>query len=344
MKRVAVIIPTHNRSDLLAITLHNVRCQSHTDLDVIVVDDASTDDTPEVLARTVRDDSRFRSVKFETSRGACAARNTGLSMTSADYVCLLDADDLIHPDKLAIQVAELEADRSLDATVCQMAHFEHDPNEGKLLWNTFAGAEPRRRFLGHDPAWGIHAPLWRREILQNLGGLDESLPVAQDYELHLRALLKGVRFGMRPQLLSFCRRHRGPAISTSKALPRLKTLANIFRQCEPDLHSEETNVVAANFIWLARQGAIMGDPDLVDASISEARRFGLHPPASFGFLCRLSARTGRHRFMNMALRWADSNNIDWRSREGWYLVHRVDDEPNLERFDVPQNTFTPPST
>lgn len=344
MKRVAVIIPTHNRSDLLAITLHNVRHQTHSELDVIVVDDASTDDTPDVIAGVARHDSRFRTRRFDTSRGACAARNAGLSMTDADYVCLLDADDLLHPDKLALQVAELDVDDTLDATVCQMAHFEHDPNEGEMLWNTFAGEPPRRRFMGHDPVWGIHAPLWRREILLGLGGLDESIPVAQDYELHLRALLKGVRFGMRPQLLSFCRRHTGPAISTSKALPRLRTLANIFRQCEPDLKDDEASILAANFIWLARQGALMGDRALIESSITEARRHGLHPPGLFGFLCQMTARTGRHRFMSLALRWADANGVDWRSREGWYLAHRVEDEPSLERFKVPSNTFTPSPT
>lgn len=337
--RVAVVIPAHNRSDLLAITLRNVAAQTLEDIEIIVVDDASADDTPEVIQNWVLTDSRHKSRRFNEPHGACHARNVGIEMTTAEYICLLDSDDLLHPEKLSRQVAELDADPNLDAAVCQMAHFEQDPNDAQILWNTFVGDTPRRRFLSHEPVWGIHAPLWRQQVLVQLGGLDDTLPMAQDYELHVRALVKGVRFGLRPELLTFCRRHQGPAISTGRALPRLQTLDRVFRSMEPLVEQDELSVLATNHVWLAKQAAGWRDVGLINSSFERARALGAALPAKFRLLCLLAAWTGRHRFMRMAMDVAESQGHDLGQRENWYHRHRIADEPNLDVPAMPAYTF-----
>jgi len=337
--RVAVVIPTHNRSDLLALTLKNVSQQHLEDIVIVVVDDASTDDTPDVISDWLKASPRHVSHRFEKSRGACAARNHGIGLTESDYVCLLDADDLLHPEKLLRQVEELDADPELDAVVCQMAHFEQDPNEAEFLWNTFVGGSPRKRFLSHEPVWGIHAPLWRRSVLDTLGGLDESLPMAQDYELHVRALVKGVRFSLRNELLTYCRRHQGPAISTGRALPRLQTLDRVFRSLEHLVDKDELAILATNYLWLAKQAAGWRDADLVKSSCAHARELGARVPSQFRLLCLLTAWSGRHRFMRMAVELAESHAHNLGQRENWFQRHRISDESGIELPRMPDGSF-----
>ena len=107
---VSVIIPTRNRSALLRITLWSVLRQRHVDLDVIVVDEASTDDTP-AMVRSFGD-PRIRYVRHDVPRGVSGARNRGVAEARREWVAFLDDDDLWSPDKLSRQVgAALEASR-----------------------------------------------------------------------------------------------------------------------------------------------------------------------------------------------------------------------------------------
>ena len=100
---VSVVVPTHNRSGLLAQTLHSVLWQRGVDLEVLVVDDGSTDDTAEVVAAL--GDPRVRLLRHATPRGVSAARNRGVAAASGRWLAFCDDDDLWAPDKLARQLA-----------------------------------------------------------------------------------------------------------------------------------------------------------------------------------------------------------------------------------------------
>ncbi len=102
MAEVSVVVPTHNRSGLLALTLRSVLWQRDVDLEVVVVDDGSTDDTAEVVAGL--HDARVRIVRHETPQGVAAARNRGAEEATAEWITFLDDDDLWAPDKLARQL------------------------------------------------------------------------------------------------------------------------------------------------------------------------------------------------------------------------------------------------
>jgi glycosyltransferase involved in cell wall biosynthesis len=107
MPEVSVIIPTHNRSTLLPLTLHSVLRQREVDLEVIVVDDGSGDDTPEFLRRM--DDPRVRALRHEAAQGVSAARNHGIEEARGRWVAFLDDDDLWAPQKLSLQLEALRA-------------------------------------------------------------------------------------------------------------------------------------------------------------------------------------------------------------------------------------------
>jgi glycosyltransferase involved in cell wall biosynthesis len=335
---VAVVIPTHNRSDLLRVTLKNVLCQEGVDLQIAVVDDGSTDDTPEILA-SFRSDSRFVLHRLDPAGGACKARNLGVSLTDAPYVCYLDSDDLLHPEKLARQVGVLKRNADIDLAVCQMAHFEVDPNEATLLWNTFAGAEPRLRFLGHDPVWGMHAPLWRRAALDRIGGLDETLPMAQDFEFHLRALLMGCRAHLSPELLTYCRRHAGPTIGSAKNIKRIETLLNVFDSvAEHATEEPERSILLGDYLWLANYSSIRKEGGAMLRAMKRAQQIQGATTwqfTTFSALSHLALKTRRHRFYAMARDLAGRMGVDLGSREDWFLRHTIADEPGIEVFPMP---------
>jgi glycosyltransferase involved in cell wall biosynthesis len=105
MTTVSVVVPTRNRSELLAATLRSVLWQRDVDLEVIVVDEASTDDTPAMLAAL--EDPRVRIVRHETPRGVSAARNIGAANALGEWVAFLDDDDLWAPARLVSQLHAL---------------------------------------------------------------------------------------------------------------------------------------------------------------------------------------------------------------------------------------------
>jgi glycosyltransferase involved in cell wall biosynthesis len=102
VRQVSVVIPTHNRQRLLAMTLRSVLWQRGVDLEAIVVDDGSTDDTADVV-RSVAD-SRVRLLSHGSPRGVSSARNRGIEDARGEWIAFLDDDDLWAPDKLATQV------------------------------------------------------------------------------------------------------------------------------------------------------------------------------------------------------------------------------------------------
>jgi glycosyltransferase involved in cell wall biosynthesis len=104
---VSVVVPTRNRSALLAMTLRSVLHQQNVELEVIVVDEASTDDTPAMLAAL--GDARVRVIRHETPRGVSAARNRGAAEARGEWLAFLDDDDLWAPDKLARQLQAAQA-------------------------------------------------------------------------------------------------------------------------------------------------------------------------------------------------------------------------------------------
>ena len=114
---VSVVIPTFNRAYCIETSIRSVLQQTHGDLEVIVVDDGSTDDTQEVVKQI--GDSRVRYVR-QSNAGACVARNHGVDLAKGDIVAFQDSDDLWLPTKLEKQVAALQA-TGADYSTCRMS-------------------------------------------------------------------------------------------------------------------------------------------------------------------------------------------------------------------------------
>lgn len=184
--RVSVIIPTFNRAPLLQRAIDTVFEQTFKDFELIVVDDASTDQTPEVLKRYGRD---IVTVFHDDNRGPAASRNTGLAHSSAPLVAFLDSDDCWLPDKLETQVSFFEAHSQ--AVACQTEEIWI--RNGRRLNPKKIHRKPSGYIFEQSLRLCLISPsavMIRRRCLDEIGWFDEHMPACEDYDLWLRLTCK----------------------------------------------------------------------------------------------------------------------------------------------------------
>lgn len=216
---VSCIIPVYNGADFLAEAVTSVLAQRHPALEVVVVDDGSTDDTPRVAASF---GERVRYVRQDNA-GPAVARNTGLAKTRGELVAFLDADDRWHETKLARQMAALEAQPELDYVVALVQNF----------W-TDAAAAAREQARDHPrskpiPGFVTGTLLARRAVFDRVGRFAPERSHTDATEWFLRARAAGAREAVVPEVLLYRRMHdrnrslEMSAGSTDEFLRLLKT-------------------------------------------------------------------------------------------------------------------------
>lgn len=181
MNRVTVVIPTYNRSRFVREAVASVLAQREVPMEVIVVDDGSTDDTASVLQAF---GGAIVSV-FQAHRGVSAARNRGIQMAGGEWIAFLDSDDLWLPGKLKAQLDFFSQNPGI--RICQTEEIWM--RNGKRLNPKKHHRKPQghafplllERCLVSPSAVVIH-----RELFQEVGTFDESLPACEDYDLWLR--------------------------------------------------------------------------------------------------------------------------------------------------------------
>jgi glycosyltransferase involved in cell wall biosynthesis len=183
-----VVVPTHNRSGLLAVTLRSVLRQRDVDLEVIVVDEASTDETAAVLAGF--GDSRLRTVRHETPHGVSTARNRGVAEARGEWVAFADDDDLWAPDKLARQLHAAQVtgrDWAYAGSVSITDGLRIVHGLPPLPPEQVVVVLPRYNAI---PAGGSNVVV-RRETLLQAGPFDIRLRNTEDWEMWIRLAKAG---------------------------------------------------------------------------------------------------------------------------------------------------------
>lgn len=212
---VSVIIPTYNRGQLIEAAMESVWKQTYRPVEMIVIDDGSTDETEETVRRWIaeRDDTQFKSQYLrQANRGAPAARNRGLVESSGEYIQYLDSDDLLHPEKMSQQIALLQ-DGEKDFVFSITGSFKHQP-----VWNTAAAYAPSfegeyrhlEGFLNRlrrPQPWSTEGGIYTREACIKIGPWDEQLPFDQDWEYNIRFLILRPTVEKCDGLLSLKRNH-----------------------------------------------------------------------------------------------------------------------------------------
>jgi glycosyltransferase involved in cell wall biosynthesis len=180
---ISVVVPVHNGGPFLEAAVESIERQDRRyDLEIIVVDDGSTDDTPDVIGRL---GGRVRTMRQDQS-GPSAARNTGISTATGELLAFLDADDRWPDDKLEYQVAALVDDPALDVVLGRISYL---PLGGGITPDV-AFEDPERRTISN-----VHlgSGLYRRRSFDRVGGFDETLRFSEDHDWFLRAREAGLR-------------------------------------------------------------------------------------------------------------------------------------------------------
>lgn len=223
-KLVSVIIPTYNRAPYLARAIHSALAQEYSPIEIIVVDDGSTDDTSQVIA-SFRD--QIISVR-QNNRGVSSARNTGLKMARGEYIAFLDSDDFWAKEKLSEQVKALEEHPDCNVcytwwiTVDEHGHFKRffrPRAEGWIFQKLYDLNYPlsshvlarRKCFFEEDTS-----PLL----------FDTDLVIAEDLKVWLQLSLKH-RFRCVKEYLVFCTEHHGSSIKSLDIGQLLSSLRSV---------------------------------------------------------------------------------------------------------------------
>ncbi|MBK8497418.1 MAG: glycosyltransferase [Flavobacteriales bacterium] len=185
--KVSVIIPCLNVDAHVEATVRSALAQTHSDLEVIAVDDGSTDGTRIVLERLATEHRGRMMVIGQSNRGACAARNAGVSVSTGDWLQFLDADDRLLPGKVERQLV-----LAVDADVV-VGSFRNVFDDGRAPTVVQPLTADPWESLVRTRMGTTSANLFRREAVLEAGGWDESLHSSQDYDLLFRLLKRGAR-------------------------------------------------------------------------------------------------------------------------------------------------------
>ena len=262
---VAVVIPVFNGERTIGATLASVRQQTWPNLEIVVVDDGSTDGTRRIVEQHRQIDKRL-TLLAQRNRGVAAARNHGILATSAEYVATLDADDLWAPQKVALQVDQ--AVNGGDAVGLVYTWFARIDAAGLVV-----ATDHRPRFERHVLRHMCRSNfigtgssvLMRRRVLEQVGGYDESLRArnaqgCEDLQLYLR-IAEVSEFRVVPKHLTGYR--RAPGAMSSDLLQMFRSgdlvLQDWLKRCPQ--YAEDLRLHRQDLLlWLLGRAVLAGQP------------------------------------------------------------------------------------
>lgn len=195
MSKVSIIIPVYNQGRFLSKALQSCLEQTHKELEIIVINDGSTDETPQV-AQSFQHHPNVKIIHQE-NRGLPEARNRGIQESDGEYICFLDSDDFYDSEKVQLQVEILDNNKAIDFVYCDIVTVdetgkpvEEDYSVGSARTELSGDIFPSLLLGGFFPP---HTVMVRRSCLEKLGGFDPHLGGHADYELWLRLAASGCR-------------------------------------------------------------------------------------------------------------------------------------------------------
>lgn len=207
---VSIIIPTFNRAHLIGETLLSIQNQTYRHWECIIVDDGSTDNTATVINEYLKQDSRITYYKRPRTRvkGANTCRNYGFELSKGQYVNWFDDDDLMHPEKIEIQINAIK-DKPYNFSVCQTQIFKDQPNNIiGLRHKKIDSEQPLYDFISLRMAFLTQAPFFKKSFLiaHNLS-FNEDLQAAQEWEFLSKVLYYSPSYHVTEKPLVLFRKH-----------------------------------------------------------------------------------------------------------------------------------------
>lgn len=188
---ISVYLATRNRADLLRNAVNSVSTQTFQNFELILVDDASDDETPRVLAELEKKDERIRWFRFDSRKGASAARNLAIQEAQGEWCTGIDDDDLMTPSRLSLLYAATEVKKQF-SLICTGFYLERAGRRRRInCRNSVITLDDllHRNIIGNQA-------LFRRQHALEISGFDPEMPASQDYDFWTR-LIKNFGDGIR---------------------------------------------------------------------------------------------------------------------------------------------------
>jgi succinoglycan biosynthesis protein ExoO len=212
--RVSVVMANWEAGDKLEQAIGSVLGQSMADLELIICDDASKDDSLLIAQTAMRNDPRIRLIRAPSNGGPARSRNRGLEAARGEWIAIIDSDDLVHPERLERLLAVARHSQA-DIVADDLLQFFEDGSPSRL----FLHADDNTLFAVTAEQWiaagvdgskplGYLKPMLRRSVMGDLR-YDEQLRIGEDYDLVLRLLLRGATMMVYPEPFYLYRRHSG---------------------------------------------------------------------------------------------------------------------------------------
>lgn len=210
---VSIVTPTKNRSALLRETILTIISQTYSNWEMLIIDDFSTDNTVEMLKEfSTEKRIKYYQRKGETG-GAQVCRNIGIELAHGEYIILLDSDDLLTETCLENRVKFISDNNELDFAVYPTIIFGWEFPNFDTYWNLPNDKDEISRFLNWDPLWQTASVIWKKSALQLAFPHNEETLSFQDIEIHVSALIKGLKHKfVLPDADNFHREHEGERI------------------------------------------------------------------------------------------------------------------------------------
>ena len=205
---VSIIIPTYNTKQYICEAIDSALAQTYKNIEIIVVDDGSTDNTKDILEEYIHKNQII--YHYQKNMGLSSARNTGILLSKGDYILCLDADDKIEPEYLQETAPILRDKADIGIVYTWVKTFESENDIWKLSeFDLFSLLQKNRL---------VATALFRKEIWQKIGGYDEKMKIGlEDWDFWIRAYLAGYKFANIPKALFLYRKKQVSMVTKLQA-------------------------------------------------------------------------------------------------------------------------------
>ena len=190
---ISVIIPSYNRANFLTKTIKSIQRQNFKNIEILIVDDGSTDNTIKVLRNLKQKDNRIKIIQHKKNKGEAAARNTGIERSKGNYIAFLDSDDCWIKGKLREQYLALsKSNKNVIGVVCGHQTIDENESESNLHYWHFKKPINQRNLLRYGCGLGLGGNfLMKREPVLKAGKFDSFLNLYVDLDWLCRFVVLG---------------------------------------------------------------------------------------------------------------------------------------------------------
>jgi teichuronic acid biosynthesis glycosyltransferase TuaG len=293
MPKVSVVMPCFNHAQFVAEAAQSVLRQTHTDLELIITDDRSSDNSWEVMSRIADGDARVKLIRHQQNQGLPKSRNDALAESRGEFIAFCDSDDVWEPEKIRMQVKLLEENPEFDMVYCDTLIIDEN---GSLTGQRFSERHPLPK---RSTGWlfpelvrgnfiNVQSALMRRRCLASIDHFDEELGVLEDWWYWVQ-LSRKHRFLYSPELLARYRVHSQSMNSMKKrSFPIFR--CRIYRKILRQYGDLSSYAKAEIFYAMGVDLCSLGKPRIGRRLLWNALRFSSTNAASLGRLCKTAVR------------------------------------------------------